>query len=198
MPADDRDVETRVVHAQRAGDVDDEVDRRVGNGLASSIAPKRATLLWNQPSRATSASRCTPASPSPPNDRLRLEHLCRYALRPPVAQDRLYRSPDGRVVYELRRPFRDGTKRVIFEPLAFLARLAALVPPPRAHQTVYSGCLRRRPGFARGSCPRRRLFMTAIRMREPAAVRTIPSIPIPTTLPRAAHRTSAAMPGRLC
>jgi len=34
----------------------------------------------------------------------RLEHLCRYVLRPPIAQDSLALSPDGRVVLTLRRP----------------------------------------------------------------------------------------------
>lgn len=31
----------------------------------------------------------------PPNDRARLEHLCRYLLRPPLAQDRLRIRADG-------------------------------------------------------------------------------------------------------
>jgi hypothetical protein len=34
---------------------------------------------------------------------------------------------------------RDGTTHVVFEPLDFLARLAALVPLPRAHLTRYHG-----------------------------------------------------------
>jgi len=34
---------------------------------------------------------------------------------------------------------RDGTAHVLFEPLDFLARLAALVPPPRLHLTRYHG-----------------------------------------------------------
>ena len=38
---------------------------------------------------------------------------------------------DGLVVHELKRPFRDGTTRLLFEPRDFLARLAALVPRPR-------------------------------------------------------------------
>ena len=33
----------------------------------------------------------------------------------------------------------DGTTHVVFEPLDFLARLAALVPLPRAHLTRYHG-----------------------------------------------------------
>lgn len=34
---------------------------------------------------------------------------------------------------------RDGTTHILLEPLDFLARLAALVPPPRIHLTRYHG-----------------------------------------------------------
>jgi hypothetical protein len=33
----------------------------------------------------------------------------------------------GKVVYLLKTPYRDGTTHVVFEPLDFIARLAALV-----------------------------------------------------------------------
>jgi hypothetical protein len=69
----------------------------------------------------------------PAGDRERLEHLCRYVLRPPVAQDSLELAADGRVLLEIRRPWRDGTRAILFEPLDFLARLAALVPKPRVN-----------------------------------------------------------------
>jgi hypothetical protein len=35
----------------------------------------------------------------------------------------------------LKTPYRDGTTHVIFEPLDFIARLAALVPKPRVNLT---------------------------------------------------------------
>lgn len=41
--------------------------------------------------------------------------------------------------YSLKTPYRDGTTHVLFEPLDFLARLAALVPPPRVHLTRFHG-----------------------------------------------------------
>jgi hypothetical protein len=41
----------------------------------------------------------------PAGDRGRLEHLCRYVLRPPIAQERLDRAPDGAVLLRLRRPW---------------------------------------------------------------------------------------------
>jgi len=75
------------------------------------------------------------------DDRDRLEHLCRYIARPPFAAQRLSLTPDGRVVHGLRRAWRDGATHVVLEPLVFLERLAALVPPPRTHQQTYHGVL---------------------------------------------------------
>jgi hypothetical protein len=73
------------------------------------------------------------------NDRKGLEHLVKYALRPPVASDRLSLAPDGRIVLTLKRPLRDGTSKVGFTPLAFVRRLSAIVPPPRFHTVRYFG-----------------------------------------------------------
>jgi hypothetical protein len=44
-------------------------------------------------------------------------------------------------MYRLKRPWRDGTTDVIFEPQDFLAKLAALVPAPRVHLTRFHGIL---------------------------------------------------------
>jgi hypothetical protein len=74
-------------------------------------------------------------------DRAGLERLCRYMARPPLASERLERLPDGRILYRLRHRWRDGTSAVMFEPHEFLARLAAQVPLPRAHQVRYHGVL---------------------------------------------------------
>ncbi|NOT31848.1 MAG: hypothetical protein HOP15_15490, partial [Planctomycetes bacterium] len=41
----------------------------------------------------------------------------------------------------LRRHWKDGTSAVAFDPLDFIARLAALVPRPRAHLLTYHGVL---------------------------------------------------------
>jgi hypothetical protein len=49
-------------------------------------------------------------------DRKRLERLCRYITRPPVAQDRLERLTDGRVELRLKHPWRDGTSALLLEP----------------------------------------------------------------------------------
>jgi len=48
---------------------------------------------------------------------------------------------DGQVLYALKHRWRDGTTHVAFEPLDFVARLAALVPPPRFHGIRYHGVL---------------------------------------------------------
>jgi len=73
------------------------------------------------------------------HQRDKLERLCRYIARPAVSEKRLSLLDDGRIRYELKTPYRDGTTHVIFEPLDFLARLAALVPKPRVNLTRYHG-----------------------------------------------------------
>jgi hypothetical protein len=73
------------------------------------------------------------------SQRDKLEHLARYVARPPVATERLSLTEGGQVRCALKTRFRDGTTHVIFEPEDFIARLAALVPKPRAHLTRYHG-----------------------------------------------------------
>ena len=68
-------------------------------------------------------------------DRKRLERLCRYLLRPPFAQDAVHRLPDGRVRLELPRKAR----YVDMTPHQWLAKLVALVPPPKIHTLRYGG-----------------------------------------------------------
>ncbi|NND56925.1 MAG: IS91 family transposase [Xanthomonadales bacterium] len=71
--------------------------------------------------------------------RSRLERLCRYITRPPIATKRLSVDERGRVVYRYKHPFRDGSTHVVLEPLDFIARLAALVPRPRLNLTRFHG-----------------------------------------------------------
>ncbi len=66
-------------------------------------------------------------------DRDRLERLCRYILRPPVVEDRLELLEDGRILMELKTPFWDGSTHILFEPLEFLEKLAAVIPRPRVN-----------------------------------------------------------------
>jgi hypothetical protein len=45
----------------------------------------------------------------------------------------------GKVRYQLKTPWRNGSTHVVFEALDFLAKLAALVPRPRVNLTRYHG-----------------------------------------------------------
>jgi len=60
------------------------------------------------------------------HQRSRLERLCRYITRPPIATKRLSVDHRGRVLYRYKQPFRDGSTHVVLEPLDFIARLAAI------------------------------------------------------------------------
>ena len=64
-------------------------------------------------------------------DRDGLERLLRYCARPPFSLERLSILPDGRVAYLLRKPRRNGATHLVLEPIAFLARIASLIPAPR-------------------------------------------------------------------
>jgi hypothetical protein len=77
----------------------------------------------------------------PARDRRRLERLCRYVARPPLANDRLEELPDGRLAVRLKTPWRDGTTHVLMERNELIERLVPLIPPPRAHQLRYHGIL---------------------------------------------------------
>ena len=64
-----------------------------------------------------------------PYQRAKLERLCRYVSRPPVAEERLALTASGQVRYQLKTPYRDGTTQSMLEPLDLMARLAARAPP---------------------------------------------------------------------
>ena len=73
------------------------------------------------------------------HQRDKLERLCRYICRPAVSEKRLALTSNGSIRYQLKTPYRDGTTHVIFEPLDFIAKLAALVPKPRVNLTRFHG-----------------------------------------------------------
>lgn len=76
-----------------------------------------------------------------PNERQKLEHLCRYIARPAIAEERLKLLPNDDVLLKLKKPYSDGTSHLVFSGVEFVEKLAALVPPPRAHLTRFHGCL---------------------------------------------------------
>ena len=73
------------------------------------------------------------------HQRDKLERLCRYISRPAVSEKRLALTANGQIRYELKTPYRNGTTHVSFEPLDFIAKLAALVPKPRVNLTRFHG-----------------------------------------------------------
>jgi hypothetical protein len=85
-------------------------------------------------------------------DRGKLERRCRYITRSGVSEKRLAITTYGKVRYQLKTPYCDGTtgdrrSHAIFEPLDFIARLAALVPKPSVNLTRFHGI------FVRGGLP---------------------------------------------
>jgi len=77
----------------------------------------------------------------PARDRRRLERLCRYVARPPLANRRLEELPDGKLALRLKTRWRDGTSHILMERSELIDRLVPLIPPPRAHQVRYHGVL---------------------------------------------------------
>jgi hypothetical protein len=77
----------------------------------------------------------------PARDRRRLERLCHYVARPPLANDRFEEHPDGRLALRLKTRWRDGTSHILMERSELIDRLVPLTPPPRAHQLRYHGIL---------------------------------------------------------
>jgi hypothetical protein len=112
------------------------------------------------------------------NDREGLAHLCGYGARPPLVQDRLSQLPDGRLAYRLKRPLGDGREVLVLEPCELLRKLAALVPPPRAHLVRYHGV------FAPASAWRSRIV--------PAPAVPATCADVPDAQPPPAHPAEAA------
>ena len=74
-----------------------------------------------------------------PHDRRHLEELVAYMTRPPLANDRLSVDKNGELIYRMKRRFADGTQAILLSPSELLEKLCAMVPPPRAHQQLYTG-----------------------------------------------------------
>ena len=83
------------------------------------------------------------------SDRDGLERLCRYGLRAPFSQDRLSLTTDGQVRYRLHRPWPTpaGRTEIVLEPVAFLRRLATLLPAPYQNLVRYHGVFANRSRY---------------------------------------------------
>jgi hypothetical protein len=75
-------------------------------------------------------------------DRARLERLCPYLLRPPIALERREQHPSGKLRYSLKKPWSDGSVAVLLEPFDLLSRLCARFGARRSERQA-------RPDFAR-------------------------------------------------
>ena len=85
------------------------------------------------------------------------------ALTPPFAQERLRLRRDGRVALELKTAWHDGTRELVFEPLEFLERLAAMTPRPKTNLLICHGVLAPRARW------RARVVVYGRRVPEPTA-----------------------------
>ena len=79
-------------------------------------------------------------------DRTGLERLLRYCARPPFALEHLHQRDAEHLVYRNPKPVRGtapGTRpaALVLTPLELIDKIAALVPPPRAHRHRYYGVL---------------------------------------------------------
>ena len=75
------------------------------------------------------------------NDRERLEHLCRYLLRGPLALGRLKLREDGKLTYRMKKADRRGNTVMVLTPRQLLARLCSLIPAPGVPTRKYFGVL---------------------------------------------------------
>ncbi|MBC8254802.1 MAG: transposase [Ardenticatenia bacterium] len=74
-------------------------------------------------------------------DRVGLERLCRYVMRPPLAGGRLQLIDADHLTFRLKTPWSDGTTHLLLSPLELIEKLAALIPPPRLNLVRYHGIL---------------------------------------------------------
>ena len=62
------------------------------------------------------------------SQRKRLESLCKYALRPAIAEDRLGLLENGDVSYRLKKRWSDGTSHIIYTQMEFMEKLVPIIP----------------------------------------------------------------------
>jgi hypothetical protein len=75
------------------------------------------------------------------HDHLGRERLCRYLSRPAFSLSRLRMRRDGNVSYRVKKASRGRVTERVMTPLETLARLAAIVPPPRYPLLRFHGVL---------------------------------------------------------
>jgi hypothetical protein len=91
------------------------------------------------------------------DDDLARERLLRYGCRPPFALERFGRRPDGSITYRIKKLAHGAREKVrVMTPLELLARLSALVPPPRYPLVRYHGVLAPASKWRRNIVPKPR------------------------------------------
>jgi len=93
-------------------------------------------------------------------DRLALERLIRYCARPPIAESRLQRSDDDKIIYKVPGDGVHAPGVLVMAPFEFLQKLSTLIPPPRVHRHHYWGIL----------APHSKLRSKAVASAAPAGV----------------------------
>jgi hypothetical protein len=89
-------------------------------------------------------------------DDLGRERLCRYGARPPLSLERLRSLPGGRVAYRLKYVGRGRGRHRVMTAMEFMARLSAIIAPPRYPLTRFAGVLAPRSGWRRDVVPKPR------------------------------------------
>lgn len=114
------------------------------------------------------------------NESYKLRKLISYVSRPPLAHSRIGLQNSGDILYKLKSPFSDGTTHVLFSPIEFIEKLAALVPKPRAHLIRYAGVFSRHSNMRKFVVPheiraRQVLTLPLGDKQEDSQVKTIPN-----------------------
>jgi len=111
--------------------------RKIGKsfGFEGEIAVPQGHLCYSQNGFSIHA-----ATVVHENDRKKLEQLIRYISRPPVANHRLKKQPDGTYTYKLKTPWNNGQiTHVKFSGEELIEKLMAIIPTPRAHMSKHCG-----------------------------------------------------------
>ena len=65
--------------------------------------------------------------------------MARYAVRPPLAQDRISRATDGRILLSIPPDPRTGATVLTLDPMDWLRRITNQIPHPKSHLVRYYG-----------------------------------------------------------
>jgi Putative transposase len=75
-------------------------------------------------------------------------------------------ATDGAILVELKTVWRDGTAQLLFEPIEFMEKLAAIIPRPAVNLLIYHGVL----------APHARIRSQVVRYARPATDPNAPEI----------------------